>query len=64
MCYKELYESEKKISDKFEEAIDALLGSNLEAYLMLREAKQFAEDQRKEIENARRIQNSNQLEEP
>lgn len=64
MHYKELYELEKKISDKFEEAINALLDSNLEAYLMLREAKQFAEDQRKEMENARRIQNSNQLEEP
>ena len=54
----------KKISDKFEGAINALIDSNLEAYLMLIEAKQFAENKRKEMENARRIHNCNRLEEP
>ena len=64
MPYRELYEREKKISAQYEIAIKALLSGNLEAYLMLKYALEFAEEQRKEIENDRRIKDLLELEEP
>ena len=64
MPYRELYEREKKISAQYEIAIKALLSGNLEAYLMLKYALEFAGEQRKEIENDRRIQDLLKLDEP
>lgn len=56
MTHLEMYKTEKEISAKFEKAIDALLENNLEAYILLREAKQFAEEKRKEIQNERGLE--------
>lgn len=63
MDYKERYEVERKISAQYEFAINALLKGELESYLMLRQALEFAKEQREEIKNARRISDSNKLEE-